>query len=86
MQENNIGAASKVTPRRFGCLQVFGLIVFTVIITAGVTIFVFKTYLFPSKFKPVTLNPAEERALALKLEKIGFIRLKRTWSHEVPEF
>ena len=70
MQENNIGAAPKETPRRFGCLQVFGLIVITVIITAGLTIFLFKTYLFPSEFKPVTLNPAEERALALKLEKI----------------
>lgn len=70
MQGNNKGDASKVTPRRFGCLQVLGLILIAVIITAGVTIFIFKTYLFPSQFKPVTLNSAEEKVLALKLEKI----------------
>jgi len=70
MQGNNKDAASKVTPRRFGCLQVLGLILIAVLITAGVTIFIFMTYLFPSEFKPVILNPAEEKVLAFKLEKI----------------
>jgi len=71
MDENNNSVASKTTKKRFGCLQVLGLIVIAVIITAGVTILVFKTYFFPSEFKPVTLNPAEEKVLAAKLENLN---------------
>ena len=70
MEENNNNVASKITKKRFGCLQVFGLMVIAVIITAGVTVLVFKTYFFPSEFKPVTLNPAEEKVLAAKLENL----------------
>lgn len=62
--------SSKNPGKRFGCLQVFGLIIIAVIITAGVTIFVFKTWFFPSEFTPVTLNSAEAKVLAAKLEKI----------------
>jgi len=70
MEENNNNVASKITQKRFGCLQVFGLMVIAVIITAGVTVLVFKTYFFPSEFKPVTLNSAEEKILAAKLENL----------------
>jgi hypothetical protein len=73
MEENNNNVASKISKKRFGCLQVFGLMVIAVIITAGVTILVFKTYFFPSEFKPVTLNPAEEKVLAAKLENLDSI-------------
>lgn len=70
MEENNNNVASKIAKKRLGCLQVFGLMVIAVIITAGVTVLVFKTYFFPSEFKPVTLNPAEEKVLAAKLENL----------------
>jgi hypothetical protein len=70
MEENNHRVASKIIKKRFGCLQVFGLIVIAIIITAGVTILVLKTYFFPSDFKPVTLNAAEEKVLAAKLENL----------------
>lgn len=73
MEEKNNSVASKITQKRWGCLQVFGLMVITVIITAGVAILVFKTYFFPSEFKPVTLNPAEEKVLAGKLENFDSI-------------
>ena len=73
MVENNNSVVSKITGKRFGCLQVFGLIVVAVIITAGVTILIFKTYFFPSEFKPVTLNPHEEQVLTTKLEKLDSI-------------
>ncbi|GMQ79769.1 MAG: hypothetical protein BMS9Abin03_206 [Thermodesulfobacteriota bacterium] len=73
MLENNNSDVSKITGKRFGCLQVFGLIVVAVIITAGVTILIFKTYFFPSEFKPVTLNPHEEQVLTTKLEKLDSI-------------
>jgi hypothetical protein len=61
---------SKITGKRFGCLQVFGIIVLAVIITAGITIFIFKTYFFPSAFKPVTLNPREAQVLAAKVKRL----------------
>jgi hypothetical protein len=73
MEENNNSVASKITKKRFGCLQVFGLMVIAVIITAGVTILVFKTYFFPSEFKPVTLSSTEEKVLAAKLENLDSI-------------
>ena len=73
MLENNNSVASKITGKRFGCLQVFGLIVVAAIVTAGVTILIFKTYFFPSEFKPVTLNPHEEKVLTTKLEKLDSI-------------
>jgi hypothetical protein len=81
MEENNNSVASKITKKRFGCLQVVGLIVIAVIITAGATVFIFKTYFFPSEFKPVTLNPAEEKVLAEKLEKLDSIGVDVT-SHK----
>jgi len=73
MEENNTGVVSKITGKRFGCLQVFGLIVLAVIITSGVTILIFKTYFFPSEFQPVTLNPHEEQILNAKIEKLDSI-------------
>ena len=73
MEENSNSVASKITGKRFGCLQVFGLIVVAVIITAGTTILIFDTYFFPSEFKPVTLSPHEEQVLTAKLEKLDSI-------------
>ena len=73
MDENSNGIASKITGKRFGCLQVFGLIVVAVIISAGITILIFKTYFFPSEFKPVKLSPHEEQVLTAKLEKLDSI-------------
>jgi hypothetical protein len=73
MEENNHSVASTIAKKRFGCLQVFGLIIIAVILTAGITILVFKTYFFPSEFKPVTLNPHEEQVLTAKLENLDSI-------------
>jgi len=70
MVGNNNDAGLKITEKRFGCLQVLGLMVLATIITAGVTILIFKTYFFPSEFKPVTLSPHEEQVLTAKLEKL----------------
>jgi hypothetical protein len=73
MAENNNSVVSKITGKRFGCLQVLGLIAAAVVITAGATVLIFKTYFFPSEFKPVTLNPHEEQVLAAKLKKLDTI-------------
>lgn len=73
MEENNHTFAEKMTQKRFGCLHVFGLLIIGAIITAAVTVLVFKTYLFPSEFKPVTLSPHEEEVLTAKLENLDSI-------------
>ncbi len=73
MGENNHTFAEKMTQKRFGCLHVFGLLIIGAIITAAVTVLVFKTYLFPSEFKPVTLSPHEEEVLTAKLENLDSI-------------
>jgi hypothetical protein len=70
MQENNHSNVSSKAKKRFGCLQTLGLMLFAVVITFGVTILVVKPYLFPTKFKPVTLNPSEEKVLTNKLENL----------------
>lgn len=70
MEENDNSVASKINKKRFGCLQVFAIMVFAVIITIGITILVFKTYFFPSEFKPVTLSPQEKQILTAKLENL----------------
>lgn len=71
--ENNDSVAAKKDEKRFGCLQVLGLMIIAALITAGAAFFVFKTYFFPSAFKPVTLNSAEEKALAVKLDTLDSI-------------
>lgn len=71
MPESYNTVASTSTKKRFGCLQVFGLMVITVIIAAGATFFILKAYLFPSGFQPVTLNAAEEKVLAEKLGNLN---------------
>jgi hypothetical protein len=68
MTENNTSADGARAAKRFGCLQVFGLMVLVAFIAAGATFFLAKTYLFPSAFKPVVLTPTEEKTLTAKLE------------------
>ncbi len=58
--------------KKFGCLQVFGIILLTVIVSTGVTLWVAKTYIFPSQFKPVVLSAHEEQKLSDKLSSFGF--------------
>jgi hypothetical protein len=73
MEENNNSDASGIAKKRFGFWQVLGLLLIAVVITAGVTILVFKTYLFRSEFKPVILNPGEEKVLNAKLRDLDSI-------------
>jgi hypothetical protein len=62
----------KEPAKKFGCLQVFGIVLLTVLITAGITLWVAKVYIFPGQFKPVTLNAKEEQQLSVKLGSLGF--------------
>ena len=58
--------------KNFGCLQVVVIVLLTVFVTTGITLWVAKTYIFPSQFKPVVLSSQEEHTLAQKLSFLGF--------------
>jgi len=70
MEKNNQNVARETAKKRFGLLQVFGIIVVVAFLTTVITIMVFKTYFFPSEFKPVTLNSQEEQVLTAKIENL----------------
>lgn len=58
--------------RKFGCLQVFGIMLLTVLVTIGGTLWVAKTYIFPSQFEPVVLTSQEDQQLSEKLGRLDF--------------
>ncbi len=61
------------SPRRFGCLQVAGLLLVAVVATALVTIWIVRSYLFVSEFSPVTLDAREEQILEAKLRRLDTV-------------
>jgi len=56
--------------RGFSGLQVLGIIFAVMVVTALGTVWIVKVYVFPSQFRPVTLNAKEEQALDAKLERL----------------
>ena len=54
-----------------GCLSVLGLMLLTIIISVGITVWVVNYYLFPKQFDPVELNAKEESVLEKKLNSFG---------------
>ena len=56
--------------RRFGCLHVTIFLRAAIVITAGITFWLVRVYVFPSEFKPVTLNEKEEQILNAKLDRL----------------
>jgi hypothetical protein len=74
----NIETASPESPdaqpaKRFDWLHVTLLILLAIIVTAAVSVWLVRSYLFPSEFKPVQLSVTEEQVLDAKLERLeGF--------------
>lgn len=66
---NNNAAASP--QRRFGCLQVLGIVLLAVILAVGATVWVVHSYIFPGDFKPVVLSRKEESRLNAKLAMLN---------------
>lgn len=56
--------------RRFGVVHIVLIILGTILVTVLVTLWVAKSYLFPSEFKPVTLSQKEEQVLDEKLRNL----------------
>ena len=59
-------------------LQTFLIVLVTIIVTAALTFWVVRSYIFPAEFKPVQLSASEEQVLARKLERIDSIQSHRT--------
>ena len=51
-----------------GSLSVLGLILVTILISVGVTVWIINGYIFPKKFRPVVLSQKEESVLSQKLK------------------
>jgi arginine N-succinyltransferase len=58
-------------PRRFSGLQVIAFLVVAVAVTAGITFWVVRTYIYPSDFEPVKLSSREQTTLDAKLRRLG---------------
>jgi len=57
-------------PARTSRWKVAGLILLTVLLSVGITLGLLYFVLFPGEFRPVTLDPGEERVLERKLERL----------------
>jgi len=70
MAQDDQSSTGSSTGHRLGCLPVLGLLIAAVVVTAIVTVWAAKRYLFPSEFRPVTLSAQEENVLDAKLERL----------------
>jgi len=56
--------------KKSGCLKIGLLMIGVAIVTAVVTLWVAKVYLFPKEFRPVQLSEREERVLGSKIDAL----------------
>ncbi len=66
-------AATTSERNGFSGLQVTGIVTFAILMSVGVTVWVVRTYLFPSEFTPIELTVAEQKVLDEKIDRLdGF--------------
>jgi hypothetical protein len=75
------GASPK---RRFGWLHITLFLLATVVLTTIATVWIVKSYIFPSEFKPVTLSAKEEQVLSVKLERLEALGTGRRYGRKSP--
>jgi len=64
--------------KRSSGLKIFLIVLVTIIVTAALTFWVVRTYIFPAEFKPVQLSASEEQVLTDKLERLVMMQSRRT--------
>jgi len=74
--ENNAASSPADTQRRFGCLQVLGMLGLAVIVTAVLSAWWVKHYLYASPFEPTQLSAREQKALDSKLAVLEYAAAK----------
>ena len=61
MTETDLATPNQDRPqRRFHWPQVLAIVAVTIFLTAGLTIWLVRTYVFPAQFEPVTLSAQEQ--------------------------
>ena len=75
MIETTTNAPAK---HRLSGLQIFLIVLTTIIVTVGVTYWVVRTYISPAEFRPVELSVQEEQVLNAKLERLDSLQARRT--------
>ena len=58
---------AKPESNRPGCLMIGGIILITVLLSTGLTVWVLTQYIFPKRFEPVELSQSEQQVLDRKL-------------------
>lgn len=66
------------TGKRSSGLNTFLVVLVTIIVTAGLTFWILRTYIFPAEFKPVELSAREEQVLEQKLERFDTLQARHT--------
>jgi arginine N-succinyltransferase len=70
----SVEKAERMPKRGFSGMQLTVIILAVILLTAGATFFVIRTYVFPSELEPVTLSAREEQTLDQKLRRLGWQR------------
>ena len=71
--------------KSMGRLSILGIVLVTILISVGVTVWIINGYIFPKKFKPVVLSQKEDSVLDQKLKRfhgLGTSKLKADTSKE----
>ncbi len=71
MTETDI--ASNSSPKGFPWWRVLGIALLTAVLTTAATVWLIKTYIFPSPFTPVTLSAKEQQVLDTKLQRLNVV-------------
>lgn len=79
--ENITDASPK---HRFGWLHITLFLLAVVVSTTIATVWIVKTYIFPSEFKPVTLSAKEEKVLRVKLDRLEALGTGRRYGRKSP--
>ena len=69
--ENKTAPAPPPAKKGFSGLQVFGIVLLTLIATIGIGYWWLSHYVFPDNFEPVTLDASEQDSLNSKLNTLG---------------
>jgi hypothetical protein len=64
--------------RRISGWHIFLIVLVTILVTAAITFWAVRTWIFPSDFRPVELTATEEQVLADKLERLDNLQAGRT--------
>lgn len=64
--------------RRLGGWHIFLIVLITILVTAAITFWLVRTWIFPSEFRPVELSAKEEQVLESKLERLDTLQAGRT--------